>query len=74
MVPRIDVLALSVNTSILDAIDAMLKTGFSRAPVFQESIDNTIGILYIKDLLRLYREGKQDDALPGILRPVYFCP
>lgn len=74
MIPRIDVLALNVNTSILDAVDAMLKSGFSRVPVFQESIDNTIGILYVKDLLRLCREGKLDGTLQNLLRPVYFVP
>jgi CBS domain containing-hemolysin-like protein len=74
MIPRIDILALDVNTSLLAAVDAMLKSGFSRVPVFQESIDNIIGILYIKDLLRLWRDGKQEGILNDKLRPVYFVP
>ncbi|HLF88446.1 MAG TPA: hemolysin family protein [Anaerolineales bacterium] len=74
MVPRIDILALNVNTPVLDAVDAMLKSGFSRVPVFQESVDNIIGILYVKDLLRLCREGKQEGTLQDKLRPVYFVP
>jgi putative hemolysin len=74
MVPRIDILALEINTSLLAAVDAMLKSGFSRVPVFQENIDNIAGILYIKDLLRLLREGKQEGTLHDKLRPVYFVP
>lgn len=74
MAPRIDILALNVNTPVLDAVDAMLKSGFSRVPVFQESVDNVVGILYIKDLLRLCREGKQEGTLQDKLRPVYFVP
>jgi CBS domain containing-hemolysin-like protein len=74
MVPRIDILALSVNTPIQAAADAMLKSGFSRVPVYQESIDNIVGILYIKDILRLSREGKLEGTLQDKLRPAYFVP
>ncbi len=74
MVPRIDILALDIHTPILTAADAMLKSGFSRVPVYQENIDNIIGILYVKDLLRLWLEGKQEGSLHDKLRPVYFVP
>lgn len=74
MVPRIDILALEVNTPILNAVDAMLKSGFSRVPVFQEHIDHVIGILYIKDIVRLWREGKMEGTLKDKLRPAYFVP
>lgn len=74
MVPRIDILALDVNTSILSAADTMLKSGFSRVPVYQENIDTIIGILYVKDLLRLWRDGKVEGNLQDKLRPAYFVP
>jgi len=51
MVPRIDMVALEVNTSISDALDVVLQAGHSRIPVFEETIDNIVGILYAKDLL-----------------------
>ena len=51
MVPRIDVLTLDVNTSIQDAMTALVGSGHSRVPVFEDSIDNIVGLLYAKDLL-----------------------
>lgn len=74
MVPRIDILALNVDTPILDAIDAMLKSGYSRVPVYQEFIDNIIGVIYVKDLLKLCREGKNSGSIRENLRPAYFVP
>ncbi|NUM49098.1 MAG: HlyC/CorC family transporter, partial [Anaerolineales bacterium] len=74
MVPRIDILALEVNATALTAADTMLKSGFSRVPVYQENIDNVIGILYVKDLLRLSREEKLEGTLHDKLRPAYFVP
>ncbi len=74
MIPRIDILALEVDTPLLEAVDALLQSGFSRVPVFQESVDNILGLLYAKDLLRVWREGNQLDSLKDLLRPAYFIP
>ncbi len=74
MIPRIDLLSLSQESSILEAIDAMLQSGFSRVPVFEDTVDNVLGVLYIKDLLGLYRQGKTGEAVGNYLRPAYFVP
>lgn len=74
MVPRIDILALEVNTPLTAAVDALLQSGFSRVPVFRESVDNILGLLYAKDLLQVWREGNQLDSLKDLLRPAYFIP
>jgi len=74
MVPRIDIFALNVRTPILEAVDALLKSGFSRVPVYDETIDNVLGLLYAKDLLRVWREGNQVSSLRSLLRPAYFIP
>lgn len=74
MVPRIDLLALDVNTPLVEAVDALLESGFSRVPVFQDTVDNILGLLYTKDLLRIWREGNQIDSLKDLLRPAYFVP
>ena len=74
MIPRIDVQALEINTTLAEAMDAMSQTGHSRVPVFEETIDNIQGLLYAKDLLK---EGKSDLPLSKcreLLRPVYFVP
>jgi putative hemolysin len=74
MVPRIDVVAVSVHLSMLEALDVILKAGHSRIPVYADSIDNVSGILYAKDLLRYLRDGRTDVPLNKILRPAYFIP
>jgi putative hemolysin len=74
MVPRIDMLALDVDTPLPQAVDALLDSGHSRAPVYEESVDNTIGLLYVKDLLRAWREADKPASLREMLRPAYFAP
>ena len=74
MVPRIDMLALDVNTPLPDAVDALLQSGYSRVPVFEETVDNTLGLLYAKDLLRAWREGDELGSLRSLLREAYFVP
>lgn len=74
MVPRIDILALEVDTPIAQAVDILLQTGHSRAPVFKDTVDNIVGLLYAKDLLRVWRDGSQPASLRELLRPAYFVP
>jgi putative hemolysin len=73
MIPRIDILALEVNTPLPEAADAMLNSGHSRVPVFEDTVDNMLGLMYAKDLLRVWREG-QIASLRDLLRPAYFVP
>jgi len=74
MVPRIDILALDVNTPIQQAADALIESGHSRVPVYQDSVDTVLGLLYAKDLLRIWREGNQIKSLRDLLREAYFVP
>lgn len=74
MVPRIDMLALDVSTPVSEVADTVLRTGHTRIPVYQDTIDNVLGLLYAKDLLRVWREGREDVALKDLLRPAYFVP
>lgn len=74
MVPRIDILALDVHTSLTEAVDALLKTGHTRVPVYEDSVDNILGVLYAKDLLRIWREGDTSGSLRNLLRAAYFVP
>jgi CBS domain containing-hemolysin-like protein len=74
MIPRIDMLALDEGTPIEEATDTMLKTGYSRAPVFRDGIDNIIGMVYAKDLLGAWREGSQGSTIGELLREAYFVP
>ena len=76
MVPRIDTVALDVETPLTEAVDILLKTGFSRVPVYEETVDNIIGLLYAKDLLALWRTGQaRDGDLRAVsLREPHFVP
>jgi CBS domain containing-hemolysin-like protein len=61
-------------TPLPEAVDAFLKSGHSRVPVFEDTVDNILGLLYAKDLLRVWREGDQLDSLRSLLRRAYFVP
>ena len=74
MVPRIDMVAIEVTTSVMDALDVVLQAGHSRIPVYQETIDNIVGILYAKDLLQYWRDDTSSLKLGSILRNVYYIP
>jgi CBS domain containing-hemolysin-like protein len=74
MVPRIDVVAVEVETPLRDALDVMIEGAHSRLPVYEESIDHIVGLLYAKDLLRILRDGKADVSLRELMRPAYFVP
>lgn len=74
MVPRIDMLALDVMTPLTEAVDALLESGYSRAPIYEDTVDKTIGLLYTKDLLKVWREGSQVGSLKDLLRRAYFVP
>ena len=74
MVPRIDVLALEVKTPLSQAITSLIDSGHSRVPVYDDSIDNVIGLLYAKDLLRLQINPGEKDSMRKFLRPAYFVP
>lgn len=74
MIPRIDVLAFDVNTDLSEAVDALLQSGFSRVPVYEDTIDNIKGLLYAKDLLGVWRQANQNNSILELLRPAYFVP
>jgi CBS domain containing-hemolysin-like protein len=74
MQPRIYITALDANTPLPEAVDALIKSGHSRVPVYEESVDNIVGLLYAKDLLVVWREGERIESLRSLLRPATFVP
>jgi len=72
MCPRVDIFALSSNLSLDKVLPKLIENGFSRIPVFENQLDNIIGILYVKDLLPNIK-NKNFDWI-SILRPTYFVP
>jgi CBS domain containing-hemolysin-like protein len=74
MVPRIDIVALEAHTTVADALDQAMAAGHSRIPVYQDTIDNVTGVLYLRDLLPLLRNGELDRSIVDLTRPVYYVP
>jgi putative hemolysin len=74
MVPRIDVFGLEVSTSLPEAIEAFTRSGHSRIPVYLETIDDILGILYAKDLLRARLNPTTPDLIRKLVRPPYYVP
>jgi CBS domain containing-hemolysin-like protein len=74
MVPRIDVVALPVETPVSEALAAVIAAGHSRIPVYRSTIDDIAGVLYAKDLLPVLRDHREDVPLASLLRPAHFVP
>ncbi|MCS7061525.1 MAG: hemolysin family protein [Anaerolineae bacterium] len=73
MVPRIDMVAIEVSTPLKQALDVIIEAGHSRIPVYRNTIDDIVGILYAKDLLRILRDGL-NPPLEQVMRQPYFTP
>ncbi|MBI4297431.1 MAG: HlyC/CorC family transporter [Chloroflexi bacterium] len=74
MVPRIDIFALEDETSLEEVVGLAVSEGYSRIPVYRKTIDNIVGILYVKDLLKALHQRKIGLALMDIARPALFVP
>jgi CBS domain containing-hemolysin-like protein len=72
-VPRTRVVALDIDEDVEIIIDKVIEEGYSRLPVYKDSIDNIIGIIHAKDLIRSIRTKKITDINP-LLRPAYYVP
>lgn len=73
MRPRVDVFALDFETSYSEVKEQVIASGYSRIPVYKESFDTVVGLLYIKDLLP-YIDAGGDFNWTSLLRPAYFVP
>ena len=73
MIPRTRVVAIDGEDPSEGIIKVVLEEGYSRLPVYRETIDNIVGIIYAKDLISLL-ENKNLIILEDILRPAYFVP
>lgn len=74
MTPRPDIVAVPVTATICEARDVMLESKYSRLPVYREQIDNVEGIIYVRDLLACWAEGRENENIGPLVRSVYFIP
>jgi len=74
MTPRVDILGLATSGSIDNAMDLISEKQFSKIPIYKDSIDDIIGVLYAKDLVPYLVGSRPDIDLKSISRDVYFVP
>jgi CBS domain containing-hemolysin-like protein len=73
MVPRIDVVFFSLDAPVQEVLQKIVESGYSRFPVYKDTIDNVVGMLYVKDILMKLVQG-QPIRFAEILRKPYFVP
>ena len=74
MRPRPDIVAVEADKTLRDVQALVLRHGFSRIPVFQEDLDNVVGFVFAKDVLKALYQGQADMPLTDIVRPAHFVP
>jgi CBS domain containing-hemolysin-like protein len=75
MVPRPEVVALSIDLPPEKCLEAVMDSPFTRYPVYRESLDNVVGILHVRDLFRALRDrGMHEVTVEDIIRPAHIVP
>jgi CBS domain containing-hemolysin-like protein len=74
MVTRTEMACVTVDATVRELLDTIIACGHSRIPVYEDSIDNIIGLLYAKDLLKQWGTSEETLSVRSIMRPPYFIP
>ncbi len=74
MSPRVDIITLEGDSTLADAIHTSSEHGYSRIPVYEETIDNIKGVVYVKDMLPYVESDKLDTQVRDVMREPYFVP
>jgi putative hemolysin len=74
MVPRPDMVTLPATSTVRDALMLTIDYGYSRIPVYEKELDDIVGVLYAKDLMKYFREENMDHAVREIVRESYIIP
>jgi magnesium and cobalt exporter, CNNM family len=75
MVPRPEVVALSIDLPPEQCLEAVMDSPFTRYPVYRESLDNVVGILHVRDLFRALRDlGMEEVKVEDLVRPAHIVP
>ena len=74
MVPRPDMVTVQASTPVASAMETVIQHGYSRIPAWRQDIDDVVGIVYAKDLMRAAREGRGTEAVERLLRTASYVP
>lgn len=74
MTPRTEICALEANETVTAARNLIIEEKYSRIPVYKEKIENIEGVIYVRDLLQAWAEGKENQKIGSLMRDAYFVP
>jgi putative hemolysin len=74
MVPRPDMVAVEGSDVVGDVMEVAIVAGYSRIPVYEQGIDDIVGVVYTKDLMRAEREGRTAEPVRQLVREAHFVP
>jgi CBS domain containing-hemolysin-like protein len=74
MVPRTDMVTVTADFRVADAMEVVILNGYSRIPACGEGIDDVVGIVHAKDLMRAERDGHEEQPVRELARPAHFVP
>lgn len=74
MVPRVDIVACEEDATVPEFATIASRSGYSRIPIYAESLDNITGIVYVNDVLRRLGKGETGFSLRDIARPPFYVP
>ena len=74
MVPRTDMTTVERRLTVEEALEVTSRAGFSRVPVVGDNVDDILGLVYVKDLIRAELDGRDTSLVDELLRPTWFVP
>ncbi len=72
MTPAVEIEAAEESTSLADLVELFIEKGFTRVPVYRDTLDRIVGILHVKNLLKIFSPASKDIPLSELLNPPYF--
>jgi CBS domain containing-hemolysin-like protein len=74
MVPRVSLQGVPKESTVMDAIDRVRRSGYTRLPVFADDLDHIVGMVHARDLLLAHADGRGLESVDKVMRPVLFVP
>ena len=74
MVPRLDMVAVKITAGMDEVVELFLKSGHSRLPVYEDTIDHVTGVVHARDILGILADQNRKFLLSDFIRPAFFIP
>jgi putative hemolysin len=74
MTPRTDICGLPADATVRMARDLVIEEKYSRLPVYRDTMDNIEGMIYVRDLLQAWADGREDEPIGSLVRDPFFVP